>query len=714
MIEVNAQITPEVEDFALPPIRNDIDIYIGPKTFDGAPTWTLYDKAQNRFVRIGWLEFELLKRWSEGSAQKVIDRVNKETTLSLNNDDVNHFMFFLIQNNFIVVAGPDAREHLMHFVEIKKQGFFKFILKKYLFFYVPLIHPSKFLEKTLPLVKFIFNKYFFIFMAILLFTSLTLLMRQWDDFIHTFPYFFSFEGFLIYASGIIFAKVLHELGHAYTATYYGIKVPTMGVAFLVMWPVLYTDATDAWRLTSKKQRLYIGAAGMITELMLAIVASLVWSFLPDGPLKSVAFIFATVTWIITLVVNLSPFLRFDGYFLMSDYLGIENLHARAFAVTRWKLREWFFNYGDNPPEYFTPKMRKTLIFLGFGTWIYRFLLFLGIALIVYFLFFKVLGIILMLVEIGWFIVLPIYNELKVWIKMREKSRWSKLNIVLFFFLSFILFIFIFPWKTTLTLPAILKSSHYIDIYPPFESMVKTIHVKQGDKIQKGQLLFTLASPETDHKLEQSQKAIEALEWKLTHQTHQGSLLEQKKVIEEQLVREKTKYVGYKQKLDKLLITAPFDGELSILDESLRPHMWINDKWVMGQLLKPDEVVTEAYLVEGDFNRLKPSAEGYFYAEDFDMRRLLVTVENIEPANLTFLNELYHASIFGGDLAVKRDEKQRFMLQKSTYRVILKTPDIQVVPHSIVKGHVHVDGERKSYFMKFFSFVTSAFIRQSGF
>ena len=368
MLDIQQRSSPETEDFAVPPIREDVDIYPGPKTFEGAPTWTLFDKTQNRFVRIGWMEFELLKRWHEGTAQKIIERVNKETTLSLNTDDVNNLMFFLIQNNFVTVAGAEARDHFMHYVDVRKQSLLTVILKKYLFFYIPLIHPSRFLEKTLPLVRFVFNKYFFIFMGILLFLSLTLLMRQWDEFLHTFPYFFSFEGFLIYAAGIIFAKILHELGHAYTATYYGLKVPTMGVAFLVMWPVLYTDATDAWRLTSKKKRLLVGSAGMITELMLAITASLLWSFLPDGPLRSVTFIFATVTWVITLVVNLSPFMRFDGYFLLSDFLGIENLHARSFAMAKWRLREWLFNYGEHPPEYFTPTMRK-----GFFTCIVAFL-----------------------------------------------------------------------------------------------------------------------------------------------------------------------------------------------------------------------------------------------------------------------------------------------------------------------------------------------------
>src|SRR5688500_3708598 len=147
-----------------------------------------------------------------------------------------------------------------------------------------------------------------------------------------------------------FAKVLHELGHAYTAHRHGCRVPAMGAAFLVLWPVLYTDTNEAWKVASRNARLQIGAAGMAAELALAACATLLWSFLPDGPLRSGVFLLSTSTWIITLAVNLSPFMRFDGYFLLSHLLNTPNLHERAFAFGRWHLREWLFGLGAPEPE----------------------------------------------------------------------------------------------------------------------------------------------------------------------------------------------------------------------------------------------------------------------------------------------------------------------------------------------------------------------------
>ena len=78
----------------------------------------------------------------------------------------------------------------------------------------------------------------------------------------------------------------------------------MGVAFLVMWPVLYTDVNEAWAVTERRRRLFIGGAGILAELAIAAWATLAWSFLPEGALRQAAFVLAALTWVSSLVLNL--------------------------------------------------------------------------------------------------------------------------------------------------------------------------------------------------------------------------------------------------------------------------------------------------------------------------------------------------------------------------------------------------------------------------
>jgi putative peptide zinc metalloprotease protein len=59
-IDVGAQ--PQSPPMRLLPLRDELTLHEGPRTLDGAPTWTLHDPVTNRFFRIGWLEFEILSR----------------------------------------------------------------------------------------------------------------------------------------------------------------------------------------------------------------------------------------------------------------------------------------------------------------------------------------------------------------------------------------------------------------------------------------------------------------------------------------------------------------------------------------------------------------------------------------------------------------------------------------------------------------------------
>lgn len=248
---------------------------------------------------------------------------------------------------------------------------------------------------------------------------------------------------------------MHEFGHALTAYRYGCNVPQMGLAFLLLWPLLYTDTSETWKLTSRRQRFAVGASGIAAELMLAVFATLAWTILPDGSVRAAAFVLPTSTWILTIAINASPFTRFDGYFLLADWLNLPNLHERSFAFARWWLRETLFGLGDAPPEDFAPARRRWLILLALFTWLYRLVLFVGIALLLGHFVFKALGIVLMVVELGFFVALPILREIGVWWSRRGDIGLNLRSLrTVCLLLGLGLFIFV-PWRDTVSLPAVL-------------------------------------------------------------------------------------------------------------------------------------------------------------------------------------------------------------------------------------------------------------------
>ena len=165
---------------------------------------------------------------------------------------------------------------------------------------------------------------------------------------------------------------------------------------------------------------------------------------------------ATTTWVMSLAVNMNPFMRFDGYYFLSDLLGAANLQPRAFAIAKHQLRAFRFGFADPKPEELLRWLERTMVFYAVGTWIYRLTLFFGIALLVYHAFFKVLGIFLFCVEISVFILLPIMKELKVWavgIFEGKAGRRVWLFPALLAALAVLLF---WPWQTDVTAPAVIR------------------------------------------------------------------------------------------------------------------------------------------------------------------------------------------------------------------------------------------------------------------
>ncbi|GBH12459.1 membrane component KefB [Pseudomonas syringae pv. actinidiae] len=116
-------------------------------------------------------------------------------------------------------------------------------------------------------------------------------------------------------------------------------------------------------------------------------------------------------------------------------------------MCRWRLREALFGYGLPAPEPWSAAMQRRLLWWGYLSWLWRAALFFGIALAVYHLFFKLLGIFLMLVELGWFIFLPIFKECRHWWSHREQAYAPRVLISAAGLLALLLLLIV-PWHSS--------------------------------------------------------------------------------------------------------------------------------------------------------------------------------------------------------------------------------------------------------------------------
>ncbi|MDY4375498.1 HlyD family efflux transporter periplasmic adaptor subunit [Pectobacterium carotovorum] len=699
----------------LSPLRDELILHAGPANRDGSPSWTLEDPLRGLYFRIGWAEMVMLSRWSMGNAAQIVAEVNQTSALTLDDSDVQYFNRFLQANSLTRVSGDEAMAQFSRQVEQSRVSIWRKLLKNYLFFRIPLWHPDRFLGATLPWIEPFFSRTFLKLTLLVAVLGLFLAGRQWETFKHTFLHFFTLEGAVLAGLTLCFTKILHEFGHAYTCKRFGARVATMGVAFLVMMPVLYTDTSGSWKLTRRRQRMAIGAAGMMTELVLAAWATLAWSFLPDGMLRSAAFMLATTTWIMTLAINLSPLMRFDGYFLLSDGLQMPNLQNRGFAIGRWQMREWLFGLGDAPPEHFPRWLQRTLVGYAFAVWIYRFFLFTGIAILVYHMTFKLLGMLLFAIEIGYFVVMPVVNEVREWSKRRKDYRMNRNMTTTLTVSAVVLLLLMIPWQRGVYAPALLRAEQQSSLYMPVPAMIQRIDVQVGQPVRAGQTLFTLSSDALAHERQQLERQIATLNWQSTFQVFNKEAAGDHQRVKQEHEAALQKLQVLQRQSEQLTVRAPIDGVVADMATPLETGEWLGQGEWLAVVTKPTGGLVEAFVSEKDWQRLRTGAKGTFYLQDVSRSSLPLTIVEIASTATRDLNAAPElASIYGGDIATLSDAQRKLHPEQAVYRVLLSLPDDYRAQPQVLRGTVVMDGEAQSLLIRGWKVVSAVLIRELSF
>jgi putative peptide zinc metalloprotease protein len=704
---------PSPKDVALPPLRKDLQFIAGASSTDGSPTWVIVDPVRGKYFQIGWAAYQILSRWSGRSAESVLSQIHSETTCRATKQDVEDLLKFLYANHLMRDPPQGGYRAYSAQADAAKPQWLMWLVHHYLFFQIPLVQPDRFLRATLPYIEWLFSKTTAWIIALIGLAGIYLVSRQWDTFTATVLHFFTPQGLVLYTLCLVVVKVFHELGHAYTAARYGCRVPTMGVAMMVMVPMLYSDTSDAWKLTSRRQRAAIGAAGMVVECALAALAIFTWNFLDDGVSRSLVFIMATTSLMVGIAINLSPFMRFDGYYVLSDLLGIPNLHERAFAFGRWQLRRLLLGLEVPMPEPVDATQRRLLIMFAWGVWVYRFMLFIGIAFVVYEFFFKLLGLILFAVEIGWFVVLPIVNELKAWWTLRGAVRkrnraWASVGG-----LAFLIAALFIPWSDRISLPAVLESTPHATIYAPAPGRIVELALTEGWQVEAGERLVVLESPVLEKNMALMRKRIEVEQLRVQRQFIDRQELAKHQVTLETMKARLSELEGLLQQQQNLVLTSPITGVVTDRAEALHVGQWINKELPLGYVVDPAGEELHALAPETDVGYLHEGQSARFIPQGVDRPALEAQVTEIRDIDESSFTVPYLASLYGGDVAVREDGHRKLKPETSVYRVTLRLVDAPPRWNQAVRGTVLVKGPRISIAQRLWRQSARVLIRESG-
>lgn len=689
------------------PLREDLRLFESAPERDGSPVWVIQDPVSNRFYRIGWLEYECLLRWPDNPARIAAD-ISDSTPLAVDEELVTRFAGFLERNRLVRPSAQGIQE-------FKKQTnspgwrHWKWWLHHYLFVRVPLLRPHRMLTRLLPWVQPLFTRAALIALLCMTALGLILVMRQWDVFTHSVMDLISPAGIVGFLLALILSKTLHELGHALVATRLGLRVAHMGVAFVVLWPMLYTDTGESWRLRSHRQRLAISIAGVSVELALAGVATLAWALLDDGILRQSMLYLATTAWILSLALNVSPFMRFDGYFILSDLLSFPNLHERAGAMAKVWLRRHLLGLPDADPEVMGATARRALVLFAFATWIYRLGVFLAIAWAVYTFFFKLLGIFLLMVEIAWFVLRPIWSEITVW-----KKRWSEVKLPRRWSLYGIgllaLVLLAMPWASDVEAPGAAHPERQQFVYGPFPARLLSLQ-PQGH-VSRGSLLASFTAPDLDAQRQRNEASERALEQRLAGLMADDTGVGQQQAIIRRLNEQRAEIHAVRAEEERLRVVAEFDGHWLDVDPDYHPGVWVDVRTLLGVLIDPDHWVVDAYVEQRDIGRIHPGSPARFFVHG-QPSGVEAEVLFIDSTRSQRLAHAMLDSRYGGTIATHPAGQSEGMPVEALYRVRLKLAQPLPLQREAL-GSVQIEGESRSLLWEGVKWGLTVLIRESGF
>ncbi|AZD76757.1 biotin/lipoyl-binding protein [Pseudomonas chlororaphis] len=696
----------------LPGLRADLQLSAAAPALDGSPRWTLADPVRGRYFKLGAAAMRLLRHWSLGDAGQVLRAANREPGLPLGGAELDELLGFLRSHDLITALDPQQRASYELKAAAQHQSLWQVLLHQYLFFRIPLWRPDAFLNRAWPWLARFGPRLLRYGLPLTLGLGVFLVSRDWQRFLATFPHLFSLGGALAFGVALFFAKLCHEFGHAFMAKRAGCRVQSMGVAFMVLLPMFYTDVSDAWRVNDRRARLLIGAGGVLAELLLASIALLAWSLLPDGPARTAAFMLASATWITTLVINLNPFMRFDGYFLLSDFWEVDNLQGRAFALCRWRLREALFGYRQPAPESWSPAMQRRLLWWGYGSWLWRAVLFFGIALAVYHLFFKLLGIFLMLVELVWFIFLPIVREWREWWTRREQAEAPRVLLSSLGLVAVLLLVAV-PWRSSVEVPAMLEAGRASALHAPVAARVRQLNVSDGQAVSKGQVLVELESPDLASRQAIARREIEIQQLQMRRRAGRSETAADAGIVEQQLAEAVAEYRGLSAQRERLLLRAPEAGQLRDLLPQLQVGRWVSPKDPLARVVEPGARL-RGFLAEADLWRVAPGATGRFIADDPMHPALEVQLTEVDTNGVAYIDQEALTSDHHGPIAVRRDENHRAEPVQAHYGARLKVLDASVTPSQPLRGVVVLQGRGESLLGTAWRRLAALGVRESGF
>lgn len=484
----------------------------------------------------------------------------------------------------------------------------------------------------------------------------------------------------------VFLKLIHEFGHAAFAVKYGCPIRSAGLSWILFSPIPFVDVSGMWLNTNRRQRCLCCLGGLIFELTVSSAALLVFLFSEVEAIQHVSCMLFTMGAVSSIAVNGMPFMKFDGYHVLSEWLSWPNLYADG----QKSVRD-FLGKITSPWRAMAKSVRPMLVIYGILCAFYRFSFWLAMLLGAYFAF-HALGLLVVGGLIVLYVLMPLVRQLvramqpsvpgdsgqpghspNTMFNLRQSVAIHLYSIAWCGFLALSLGVAICwmptPWKSMI--PGFIDYAHPHSIRNESEGLVIEVRVHPGDRVQKGDVLAVLSNPRLER--DQRIKEIEVL-----------ALREQAVLLQSQFSISESQ--GVKAKLDaaleqlkqlehktaSLTLRSPCDGKVVVSALHERIGQFLKSGEDLGMITENEQLEVVGFVEQADFELFRRNLSRDIQVRLPEGTLIAAQLTEAFPRASEFLEYPQLAASFGGPLTVEMEDAEdgtdRWRLPKPRFKI----------------------------------------------
>ncbi len=685
-------------------VRLRPDLVVRPQFYEGMTHYVVKDPIGLKYYRFKAEEYFLLQQLDGKSTllevKKAFERKYRPQTITV--DDLVRFCSQLHEAG---VAQIDTPEQTEVFVKRRRKKIWKKVrgaAANILYIKIPIIDPERLLTWMYPYFKWIYTRTFVVLSCLLMLSALTMVVSNFTEVkerLPDFQSFFNWRTIVYFWCSLAIVKIIHEFGHGLTAKHFGGEVHEMGALLLCLTPALYCDVTDSWLLPNKWHRIWISAAGIYVECVLASLATFAWFYSNPGLFNSLMMATMFLCSMNTIMFNANPLMRYDGYYVLADYLEIPNLRVKANQFFSYAFQEKVLGL-EVPVQSYMPRTRRWLFLVyAVTSFLYRWFVTLSILFFLNRLMkpYKVYSIGIFFAMWGMIplVIMPVYQIVKFVRTPGRLRKVKKVRATAFAVstVALITAILMIPTPLRIKGTLVVAPENPSRVYANTAGRLVTLAVRDGDMVKKGDLIAQLSNLDKQRERASMQEELELNRVKAAYFSRSKDLEGRRLARQHSTLADELEPVVARinDQISHLYLVADRDGQVIGVPKRETTGSWVRPDKAFCEIANPKKLQAQVIIDQGDVDLLQTGSKAWVKIYGLSERTYRTEIAEIASRNRDEIPaEL--SNVGGGEIAAEQDKKTgKIKSVSAVFELLLPLDNEDLSLHVGQRGFAKIDG-----------------------